>query len=189
MDDSKLLWNETSRKVVYHTPVFDVTERTSTGPDGQQGVYIVNETRDWVIVIPEYEGNFLMVKQWRHGEKALSIEFPGGVVDKGELPEKGAARELLEETGAVAKKLIHLGTMNPNPALFSNKVHIYLAEELEFSGKQNLDSDEFLNCMKLPVSEVLSKIGTKEYPHALMAAAAGLYLAKKNLLQNKFDSI
>ena len=179
MDDSKLIWKETARKVVYHTPVFDVTERTSTGPDGQQGTYIVNEAPDWVIVIPEHEGNFLMVKQWRHGEKALSIEFPGGVVEKGEPAEKGAARELLEETGAAAGKLVHLGTMNPNPALFSNKVHVYLAEELNFSGKQNLDSDEFVNCIKIPVSEVISKTGSREYPHALMAAAVGLYLASR----------
>lgn len=176
MDDEKLLWHEEERRIIFRTPVFNVTERISRGPDGQKGTYIVNEAPDWVIVIPKHGENFLMVKQWRHGEKALSIEFPGGVIDKGESPEEGAARELKEETGAAAKSLIHLGTMNPNPALFSNKVHVFLAEDLEFSGKQNLDDDEFLKYKELPVKEVCSKMGSPEYPHALMMTALGMYL-------------
>ena len=176
MEDEKLLWHEEERRIVFNTPVFNVTERISSGPDGQKGTYIVNETHDWVIVIPKHEENFLMVKQWRHGEKALSIEFPGGVIDDGESPEQGAVRELKEETGASAKTLVHLGTMNPNPALFSNKVHVFLADGLEFSGTQNLDDDEFLKYKELPVKEVYSKMGSPEYPHALMMAALGLYM-------------
>ena len=67
--NENLIWNEKARREVFKTPVFTVTERDSTGPDGQQGTYIVNEANDWVIVIPEHDGKFLMVKQWRHGEK------------------------------------------------------------------------------------------------------------------------
>ena len=105
MNDIELTWNETERNEILKTPVFTVTERTSAGPGGRKGKYIVNEAPDWVIVIPVSGENFLMVKQWRHGEKALSIEFPGGVIDKGESPQEGAVRELREETGASAKKL------------------------------------------------------------------------------------
>lgn len=104
MDDKKLIWHEKFRREVFKTPVFAVTERISVSPDGTEGVYIVNEAPDWVIVIPDDGENFLMVRQWRHGEKSLSIEFPGGVIDKGEVPLEAAKRELLEETGATAKK-------------------------------------------------------------------------------------
>ena len=120
-----------------------------------------------------------MVKQWRHGEKALSIEFPGGVIDEGESPEDGARRELKEETGAVAGKLVHLGTVNPNPALFANHFHIYCAKDLDFTGTQNLDSDEFLDYMLMDQKEVIKKMGSKEFPHALMASALCLYLASE----------
>lgn len=179
MDMKNLEWKELNKKSLLRTPVFEVTERESQGPDGQKGKYIVNEARDWVCVIPVVGDKFLMVKQWRHGEQALSIEFPGGVIDDGETPEQGAIRELKEETGAEAKTLVHLGTVNPNPALFANHFHIYCAKDLTFTGKQDLDSDEFLNYMEMDKKEVIKKMGSKEFPHALMAAAMGLYLAQE----------
>ena len=177
MNGKKLEWSVKGEKELLKTPVFTVNETDSLSPDGKEGHYVVMDAPDWVIVIPELNGKFLMVKQWRHGEGALSIEFPGGVIDDGESPEHGAERELKEETGAVAGKLTKLGRMNPNPALFANHVHIFLAEDLTFSGEQNLDGDEFVDYMEIEQGEVLSKIGSPEYPHALMAAAMGLYLS------------
>lgn len=176
MSDENLIWKEKGRKVILETRVFTVTERSSTGPDGQEGTYIVNEASDWVIVIPEHNDSFLMVRQWRHGEQHLSVEFPGGVIDEGEKPEQGAVRELKEETGAEAGTLIHLGSMNPNPALFSNRVHFFLARDLKFSGTQKLDRDEFVNYREIPIKEVMENMGSEDYHHALMAAALGFYM-------------
>lgn len=178
MNDEKLMWTQVSRTELYKTPVFTVTSRHNVSAHGIEGDYIVNEARDWVAVIAEKDDKFLMVKQFRHGEQKLSIEFPGGVIDDGESPEHAAARELKEETGATAEKLIHLGTVNPNPALFSNHFHVYYATGLSFSGKQNLDHDEVLDYLEIPKTEVLQKMGSAEYPHGLMAAAACLYLVK-----------
>jgi 8-oxo-dGTP pyrophosphatase MutT (NUDIX family) len=179
MKDEDLIWHEISRTELLKTPVFTVTERKSRNAGGFEGNYIVNEAKDWVIVIPSAGENFLMVRQWRHGEKKISIEYPGGVIDEGELPQTAAERELREETGAVASVLTKLGEMNPNPALFSNKVHVFLAEGLKFSGTQNLDKDEFLNYMEIPQKEVIKKMGSGEYFHALMASATSLFLARK----------
>lgn len=183
-NDSDLIWTEQQSIDLLKTPVFTVTERTSLSPQGTLGKYIVNNARDWAIVIPVHQGNFLMVKQWRHGEKALSIEFPGGVIDEGEEPLEAAKRELLEETGAVAGKLTWLGTMNPNPALFSNHVHVFCAQDLNFTNTQNLDHDEYLHYTQLSEQEVLSKMGSPEYPHALMSSALCLYLTKIKLASN-----
>ena len=178
MNDNELMWTQKSRKELLKTCVFTVTSRHNESPSGVSGDYIVNECPDWVIVIARHGDNFLMVRQYRHGEENLSTEFPGGVIDAGETPEQAALRELKEETGAVTKKLVHLGTMNPNPALFANHVHVYYTEELEFSGVQNLDHDELLDYMEISVREVLKKTGSPEYPHALMASATALYLTK-----------
>lgn len=178
MEDKDLEWHELERKEILETRVFTVTERMSVSPEGLEGVYIVNEAPDWVIVIPVMGNDFLMVRQWRHGEKSLSVEFPGGVIDKGESPYAAAVRELAEETSAHAERLIKLGTLNPNPALFANHVHVFLAENLEFSGKQHLDNDEYVKYKTIPQKEVLKNMGSGEYCHALMASAAALFLGR-----------
>lgn len=174
-DDEKLKWTQGEKKSLLKTCVFDVT--SNHNKNGQtEGDYIVMDAPDWVIVIAEKDDNFLMVKQWRHGENKLSVEFPGGVIDKGEAPETAAARELEEETGYKAGKLIKLGSANPNPALFSNHFHVFLATDLISAGAQQLDDDEFINCIELSKQEVLEGMGTEQFPHALMGTALAFYL-------------
>ena len=177
--DEGLKWETKSTKTILSTVVFDVTEQRNRASDGTEGNYVVMNASDWVIVIPKHHteqgDTFLMVKQWRHGEKALSVEFPGGVIDAGESPEAAARRELEEETGYKAGKLTKLGSSNPNPALFSNHVHFFLAEDLTPTGIQHLDADEFINYMELPIEEVIQGIGTTDFPHALMGTALALY--------------
>ena len=85
-NDEKLKWKTGETKSLLKTVVCEVTSRHNTSSTGAEGDYIVMKAPDWVIVVAEHENNFLMVKQWRHGEKALSVEFPGGVIDKGEEP-------------------------------------------------------------------------------------------------------
>ena len=171
MEQKKLKWTEIEKKEVLKTVVFTVNEVVSRGPDGTEGKYIVMDAPDWVIVVPEINGNFIMVKQWRHGNRSLSIEFPGGVINQGEKPEDAAKREMEEETGYKAGKLVYLGCANPNPALMTNRVHFFAAEDLVSTGIQHLDKDEFLEYGKIPVEEVYEKIGNEEYPHALMMSA------------------
>ncbi len=175
LKDNQLKWIENSKTEILKTPIATINESLCTASSGLQGKYIVIDSRDWVIVIPSVEDCFLMVKQWRHGEKALSIEFPGGVIDDGESPEEGARRELLEETGCSAEKLVYLGKMNPNPAFMGNHVHFFAAWNLKDSGKQKLDSDEFLNCFKMKKQEVFARMGSDEMPHALMGSALMMY--------------
>lgn len=178
-EDDKLKWKEGKSEQLLKTVVCTINKRHNISSDGTEGDYIIMNAPDWVIVIAEHNDNFLMVKQWRHGEAALSVEFPGGVIDKGENPEEAALRELEEETGYKAGKLIKLGRVNPNPALFSNHVHFYLAQELEATGQQKLDDDEFINCIELSKNEVLEGMGTEQFPHAFMGTALSLYFKYK----------
>ena len=188
-DDEKLKWASGEKKLLLKTAVFDVTSSTNTYKNGEQtvqGDYIVLDAPDWVIVIPEIEDKatgqkeFFMVKQWRHGSKCLSVEFPGGVIDRGEAPEEAARRELLEETGCRAGKLTKLGQVNPNPALFSNHVYFFLAQDLECTNNQDLDNDEFVNVIRVPVNQIIDDMGTKQFPHALMSSAMMFYLKKRS---------
>lgn len=183
MEKDNLTWTQKEKKELLKTPVFTVNEIASQSPDNKTGKYIVLDPPDWCVVIPEMENDFLMVKQWRHGENHLSIEFPGGVIEKGEKPVKGAERELLEETGYKALEMISLGKANPNPAIMSNHIHFFLARNLVPTGKQHLDDDEYVNYMRIPKDEVCKNFGNEEYPHALMMSALLRYLVweKENL--------
>ncbi len=181
MSDKNLMWKIKGEKELLKTVVFTVNETNSISPDGEEGHYVVMDAPDWVIVVPEIDGNFLMVKQWRHGNDSLSIEFPGGVINKGEAPEIAAKREMEEETGYKAGKLTYLGCANPNPALMRNRVHFFAAEELKGTGVQKLDEDEYVEYMQIPVKEVYEKIGSEEFPHALMMAALMKYSVYKGI--------
>ena len=92
-EDDKLKWKEGNPKELLKTVVCTITSRHNTASNGTEGDYIIMDAPDWVIVIAEQNDNFLMVKQWRHGEAALSVEFPGGVIDKNEA---GKVLEVLE---------------------------------------------------------------------------------------------
>lgn len=182
-DDEKLKWKTGEEKLLLNTCVFDIvsSHNVNEAGGGVEGDYITVNAKDWVVVIPEFNDSFLLVKQWRHGEKALSIEFPGGVIDPGEEPEQAALRELTEETGFVPGKIVKIGEANPNPALFSNKVHFYLAQDLKKEKNQDLDDDEFINCIEVAKNDVLDLIGTMQFPHALMGTALASYIKFKGI--------
>jgi ADP-ribose pyrophosphatase len=192
MEEKRLVWNEKERKKILDCNVFSVWESYCAPPeegangansgDGKIHTFTVIDTRDWVMVIPVINSpdgkKFVMVWQWRHGSKSLSLEFPGGVFEPGENPEEAAGRELLEETGYKPDKIIKLGEVSPNPAIMANKMHFFLAEGISGDGRQSLDDDEYVDVALIDVNEVINGLGKEPYIHALIGTALALYNAK-----------
>jgi 8-oxo-dGTP pyrophosphatase MutT (NUDIX family) len=183
MDWDHLIWTEESRREVFRSRVLTVRESTCRAPDGGQGVFTVLDAADWAIVVPVRETSggreFVMVRQWRHGARELSLEFPGGVFESGEDGDAAAVRELWEETGYRAGRILKMGEMSPNPAIMGNRVHFYLAWDLRDTGTRHTDADEFVDVEPVPVERVLRDLGRPPYVHALMAAAMALYLRRQ----------
>lgn len=176
MNKTDLKWSITDSKLLLHTPIFDVNEQHEIAATGIEGDYVAMDAPDWAMVIAEYRGSFVLVRQWRHSAECLSLEFPGGMVDDGEDAATASRRELMEETGFEAGRLTHLGTVSPNPALFKNRFHVYLAEDLKQTGTQSLDHDELLTYELMPTDEVVRNYGKGEFAHALMGTALMFYL-------------
>ena len=178
MKDEELIWKENSSRTILSCPVYDIREKNCVSAEGVTGNYYVTDAPDWVVIIPVIDDDFLLVRQWRHGISCMTTEFPGGVVEKDEDVKLTALRELREETGFKAKKITKLGEVNPNPALFSNHFSVFLAEDLVPDGEQELDEDEYINCLRVPIKEVIENFGTGEYIHAFMGTALSLYMRK-----------
>jgi ADP-ribose pyrophosphatase len=113
----------------------------------------------------------VMVRQYRHGSREVTLEIPGGIVDPGEEPAAAAARELIEETGYRAERVRPLGSLNPNPALFANRVHTFLAEDVErVTDVMNGPLEETVVEL-VPAAEVSERVLRGEIDHALVVAA------------------
>ena len=185
---NNLKWSPTQRKSLLKTRIMEVFAQESVSPEGTDSSFIVLDAPSWVITVAVLnkeqaladfnidEECFLMVTQWRHGNEKLCTEFPGGVIDDGENPEVAAKRELLEETGYNANTITHLATVSPNPAIFSNSLHVYLARDLVNTKKLQLDHDEFVTATAIPVKEVIKNMGNSDYSHGLMATALMFYI-------------
>lgn len=188
MDEKRLVWTEEERRQIIDRKIFSVWESNCKPPESQNNkqkthIFTVIDAMDWVIIIPvmnkHSKKEFVMVWQWRHGSKCLSLEFPGGVLEPGEEPKEAAIRELAEETGYKPGKIEKIGEFSPNPAIMSNRVHFFLAEDLSGNGKQNLDEDEYVEVVMVDIDEVIQGMGNPPYIHALMGTALTLYNHKK----------
>jgi 8-oxo-dGTP pyrophosphatase MutT (NUDIX family) len=179
-DEKSLIWTLEDRKTVFSTKVFNIAELKSLSPDAETGIFTVMDASDWAIIIPilrkNDEDHFVMVRQWRHGSQEISLEFPGGVFEPGEDGLKAALREMQEETGFTANQMEYAGVMSPNPAIMSNHVHFFIARDLEDTGKQDLDDDEFVDVEIIPAKEVIQGMGRPPHVHALMTSALCFYL-------------
>jgi 8-oxo-dGTP pyrophosphatase MutT (NUDIX family) len=89
---------------------------------------------------------------------------------------------MYEETGYKFNKITKMGEFSPNPAIMSNKVHFFLAEEPSEGGKQNLDENEYIEVVLIDAEEVMRDMGKPPYVHALMGTALALYCQNGGLI-------
>lgn len=170
-------WEKKKEWVDYDCGFFQVQVQRSASPmTGKEHPFYVLKTRDWINVVAlTRDHKVLMVSQYRHGSGEISLEIPGGAVDKNEPPLEAAKRELREETGYAAKEWHSLGSVRPNPAILSNTCHLYLALNAEPVGELDLDEAEELEVSLHPVEEIPRMIRDGRIQHALVVAAFYFY--------------
>jgi 8-oxo-dGTP pyrophosphatase MutT (NUDIX family) len=161
--------------------VFGVSELGCARVDtGQSHTFYRIDSVDWVNVIPvTADGRVVMVRQFRHGLGRATLEIPGGMLDPGESPADTAARELLEETGWRAGRVEPLGTVSPNPALFGNRLHSFLALDCEHVGDVVNDETEHTTVELVPADAIDGKLLAGEIDHALVHAAFGFWRIRR----------
>ena len=73
----------------------------------------------------------MLVRQYRKPVEEALWELPAGKLDPGEEPQKTALRELAEETGYKAGKLVPMGMLYLSPGFSDERMYLFAAEELE----------------------------------------------------------
>lgn len=127
-------------------------------PDGTTAKREVVEHPGGVCVVPlTAENELVFVKQFRYPYAEVLPELPAGKLEYGEDPFLAGKRELKEETGATAKSYVSLGKLYPTPGYCGEIIHMYLAKGLTF-GAQDLDSDEFLEVVRIPLEEAFQMV-------------------------------
>ena len=155
---TELTESKLSSKHVFSGRLLEVYLDTVQLPNGK------TSTREWIdhpgasCIIPVLpDGKLGLIRQYRYPAQNVFIEFPAGKLDKGEPPEVCAKRELEEEIGYKAGKLTYLTHIHPAIGFASEKMWLYLAEELEKTG-ENTDHDEFVELMPTTVSDAVNMV-------------------------------
>lgn len=147
-------------------------------PNGKTALREVCEHIGGVGVLPiDRNGNVLLVRQFRYPYDTELLEIPAGKLDHGEgesIADCGA-RELKEETGCTAARMVPLGCVYPSPGFLTEVVHLFAALDLT-DGEMQPDEDEFVEVVRLPLAEVEAMVERNEIRDAKTVVA--LYRAK-----------
>ncbi len=146
-----------TKNYIYHGKILNLRRDEIETAGGEPAVReVVEHNGGAAVVAVTDKDEILLVRQYRYAVGGFMTEIPAGKLEKGEDPAYAVARELCEETGAVAERIYPLGWLYVSPGYTTEKLYLYAAEGLSF-GDQHLDPDEYLDVIRMPFMEALEK--------------------------------
>lgn len=127
------------------------------------------------------KGKVILVKQNRYPHGDI-LEIPAGTLEKGEKPKNCAFREIREETGYTAKKMVPLISYYPSVGYNKEVIHCFVASGLKKSGELQLDDGEIISVVKIDIKKLIQMIKTGKIIDSKTICAVLTYAAKKKLL-------
>ncbi len=155
-DDVGLAESTVSSELVYDGDYLKLMHDKVSLPNGQTSFREYFKHPGAVMIMPLFDnGDVLLERQYRYPLKQVFVEFPAGKKDAGEDPLTTAKRELREETGYTAERYTHITDIHNALAYSDEVIHFYLAQGLTQAGEQELDDNEFVQLMRIPLSELM----------------------------------
>ncbi|CAL9346199.1 ADP-ribose pyrophosphatase [Actinosynnema sp. ALI-1.44] len=163
---------------VYANPWMTVREDPIRRADGTTGIYGVVDKPDYALVIPLDGERLRLVEQYRYPLGMRRWEFPQGTAPEGAdpTPRALAERELREETGLRAGKLVELGLLDVAPGMSSQRGRVFLATELTEGFHEREHEEQDMRSAWFPRAEFEAMVARGEITDAQSIAAYTLLL-------------
>ncbi len=172
-------------RIVYSGKVFKVGVRSLRFPGGNVLEYGTVLTGKVAAIIPVLDdGRILLEYNYRNTVNKWVYELPAGHVDKGESPKACAARELEEETGYKASRLMLLFKGFASPGITDEEMHLFFGTGLT-KGTMNREPSERIRLRPMPLSKVLDLV--KENRGVDIKTALGILIYKNYLEEGRRD--
>jgi ADP-ribose pyrophosphatase len=164
-------WRTLSTRDVYTNPWIRVREDVAELPDGRTTLYGVVHCAPAIGVLPFLDAHtVVLVGQYRYVAGGFYWEMPTGGVRPGEGEEAAVQRELAEEAGYEAGRLVKLCSVHSSKSVVDETAHIYLAEELRPARREG-DATEFIEVRTFPLDEVVRMVETSEIRDSMTVIA------------------
>ena len=160
-----------STRVVHDGRVVHLSVDSVRFPDGSLGELELVRHRGAAAVLPVFEmdhgtePDILLLRQYRYAAGGVIYEVPAGIIEADEDWDDCARRELEEETGYRAARLVELTTIHTTPGFTTEQIHLYAAFGLT-PGVSSTDQDEFLEVERMPLSRAVDLIRRGEMTDA-----------------------
>ncbi len=169
-----------SSETIYDGKIIKVCRDVAILENGNEAIReIVRHPGGVGVVAMDNDGYIYMVRQFRYPFYETTLEIPAGKLDKkGENTLDAGIRELREETGLIADNIEYLGEFYATPGFCDEKLSIYFARGLH-QGETSPDDDEFLECEKYKLDELIDMINNGEIHDA--KTVIGILMVKQKV--------
>ena len=180
------MWIETSTKKLFSTRIFELIESEVSHKEKEEHFTVWNlHSNDFCNIVPlillnqsacdaaapkAEDYGILLIKQFRFGNRQMTIEIPGGIVEDDEDPVEAGKRELREETGYSAERIEVFTTLAPNPAIMDNTAHLLLAFNCSKKHETDFDDMEEIETEVVAVKDVQKMLADGTINHSIVVA-------------------
>jgi ADP-ribose pyrophosphatase len=174
--DEHLVESEISSQTMFQGALLNVRKDHVLLPNGKESIreYIVHPGAVVILALLD-NGNLLFERQFRYPLRRVFLELPAGKIDSGEGIVDTAKRELREETGYTASDWDYLGVMHPCIGYSDERIEVFLAKGLHFTGEKQLDDNEFLDVLELSPKEAKEAVWSGQITDAKTITALYLF--------------